>query len=79
MARRAHYINVAITLSTIAAILVAIVVTLLFARTFFGAELSGTIAGLFVASMLSLAGAFLALLVEVRIATATLRIGARHL
>jgi len=79
MARRAHYINVAITLSTIAAILVALVVTLLFARTFFGAEFAGTIAALFVASMMSLAGAFIAFLVEVRIATATLRIGARHL
>lgn len=76
LARRARYIGAAITLCAVAALLVALVVVLLFADAYFAANLSAGIAILFVSSMLALTAAFLVFLIEVRIATATLRIGA---
>jgi hypothetical protein len=78
LARRAHYINVAITLSTISALLVSLVVILLFANAFFHVNLQVAIAAMFVASMSMLTGAFIAFLIEVRLATASLRIGAPY-
>jgi hypothetical protein len=75
MARRGRHINRAITLSTVAALFVALVVVLLFAATFARFSLAVPVALLFVASMLALVGALLSFLIEVRIATATLRIG----
>jgi hypothetical protein len=75
LARRAHYINVAITLSTISALLVALVVILLFANAFLLVNLQLAIALIFVGSMVLLTGAFFAFLIEVRVATASLRIG----
>jgi hypothetical protein len=77
LARRAHYINTAIALSSVSALFVALVVIFLFASAFVPVDLSVTIAVLFVASMLSLTAAFVAFLIEVRIATASLRFGAR--
>lgn len=76
LARRAHYINVAITLSTISALLVSLVVILLFANAFLSVNIQVAIAVMFVASMIVLTGAFVAFLIEVRLATASLRIGA---
>jgi hypothetical protein len=76
LARRAHYINVAITLSTLSALLVALVVILLFAGAFLKIRLEVAIAAMFIASMVMLTGAFFAFLIEVRLATASLRIGA---
>ena len=73
--RRARCSNLAITLSTVAALLVAIVVALLFASNFVQLGFAVPIATLFVLSMLALVGALLAFLVEVRIATRTIRIG----
>jgi Protein of unknown function (DUF2721) len=75
LARRARYINSAITMCAVSALLVALVVVALFANAFLAVDLSGLIAILFVAAMLALTGAFLAFLIEVRIATATIRIG----
>jgi hypothetical protein len=75
LARRAHYINVAISLSTISALLVALVVVTLFANAFLGSELSILIALLFVGSMVCLSAAYVAFFIEVRIAVAALRIG----
>ena len=75
LARRARLINVAITLITIAALLVALVVALLFASTFAPMNLATPVAVLFVASMVSLVVGLVAFLLEVRIATAVLRIG----
>jgi hypothetical protein len=72
---RARCSNIAITLSTVAALLVAIVVALLFISYFVRFSLAVPVAALFVLSMLALVGALLAFLVEVRIATRTLRIG----
>jgi hypothetical protein len=48
----------------------------LFASAFIAVNLSGAIAILFVAAMVCLTGSFGAFLIEVRIATQTLRFGA---
>ena len=76
-ARRARYMNVAITLSTVAALLIALVIALLFASTFVPLNLAGSVAVLFVLAMLALVCALMSFLLEVRIAIAALRIGAR--
>ncbi len=73
--RRSRYMNIAIALSTIAALLTTLVVTLLFASEFTRMSVGGVIAVMFVASMVCLSSAFLMFLIEVRIATNTLRIG----
>jgi hypothetical protein len=75
LARRARYINAAITLITLSALFIALVVVMLFVNAFLRYELSAVIAGMFIMSMLTLASALLAFLIEVRIATTTLRIG----
>ncbi|MBV9344488.1 MAG: DUF2721 domain-containing protein [Gammaproteobacteria bacterium] len=75
LARRAGYINSAISLCVIAALLVALVVVALFANAFLGVALAKVIALLFVGAMLVLSAAFVAFFIEVRQATATLRIG----
>jgi hypothetical protein len=74
-ARRARLINVAITLSTVAALLVALVVAVLFSSTFVPLNLAGPIAVLFVLAMAALVGALLSFLLEVRVAIEALRIG----
>jgi len=76
-ARRAKFINVSITLGTIAALLVALVVAVLFASTFVPLNLAGPVAVLFVLAMAALVGALLSFLLEVRIAIAALRIGSQ--
>jgi Protein of unknown function (DUF2721) len=78
LARRANYINIAISLSTIAALLVALVVVTLFANAFLGSELAAVIALLFVAAMVCLSAAYVAFFIEVRVAVAALRIGMRN-
>ena len=75
LARRAKNINNAISLATIAALLVALVVVTLFANAFFASELSALIALLFVGSMVCLSAAYIAFFIEVRIAMVALRIG----
>jgi CBS domain containing-hemolysin-like protein len=75
LARRARLMNSAITLITITALLVALVVALLFASTFAPMNLATAVAVLFVLSMASLVAGLLAFLLEVRLATASLRIG----
>jgi hypothetical protein len=73
--RRARFMNVSITLSTIAALLVSIVVAMLFASTFVPLNLAAYVALLFVLAMAALVGALVSFLLEVRVATAALRIG----
>ena len=75
LGRRADLIYRSITFATVAAIAVAFVVVLLFADTFLGIGLSPVIATVFVLAILSLAVGLLIFLVEVRVATASLRIG----
>ncbi len=79
LARRARYVNVAISLCTIAALLVALVVVTLFANAFLRVGLTKEIALLFVGAMLCLSAAFIAFFIEVRQATAALRIGEPHI
>ena len=73
--RRAGYINAAITFIILSALFIALVVVMLFVNAFLRWDLSGFIACLFILSMLALAAALLAFLIEVRIATNSLRIG----
>jgi hypothetical protein len=73
--RRARYINSAIALGTTSAFLTALVVTLLFASEFTPLGVGGIIAAMFVASMACLSVSFLLFLIEVRLATKSLRIG----
>jgi uncharacterized membrane protein len=75
LARRARHINVAITFITISALFIALVVVMLFVNAFLRWELASFIACMFILSMLAFAAALLAFLIEVRIATANLRIG----
>jgi CBS domain containing-hemolysin-like protein len=75
LARRAHYINAAITMITLSALFIALVVVMLFVNAFAHWELSAFIAIMFILSMLSFAAALTSFLIEVRIATTTLRIG----
>jgi hypothetical protein len=77
LARRSHWINAAITLITLSALFIALVVVMLFVDAFLHWELSAFVACLFILSMVTLAAALLAFLIEVRIATTTLRIGIR--
>jgi hypothetical protein len=73
--RRASYINAAITLITLSALFIALVVVMLFVNAFLRWDLAKFIACMFILSMATLAAALLAFLIEVRIATITLRIG----
>ena len=73
--RRARWIYSAITLITLSALFIALVVVMLFVNAFLRWDLSAFIASMFILSMATLAAALLAFLIEVRIATITLRIG----
>jgi hypothetical protein len=77
LARRARLMNAAITMGTVAALLIAIVVGLLFASAFIAFTAALPVAALFVAAMAALVGALIAFLIEIRLATSTLRIGPR--
>ena len=75
MARRARLINRAITLCTISALLVALVVVTLFLNTIVSFDLAAIIATLFILAMLALITALLLFLREVFLAVGSLRIG----
>jgi VIT1/CCC1 family predicted Fe2+/Mn2+ transporter len=75
LAQRTRYIHAAITMCGCSAVLIALVVITLFANAFFASGFAGTIALLFVGAMLFITGAYIAFLVEVRLATRNLRIG----
>jgi hypothetical protein len=75
--RRTRYINGAIILSTLSAFFTALVVTLLFASAFLPLNVGLFIAILFVLSLLGLVSSFAMFLVEVRVATRSLRIGGK--
>jgi hypothetical protein len=79
MRRRARLMNFSITFGTVAALLVAMVVALLFASAFAAFSLAAMVSLLFILSMLSLVAALLAFLIEIRIATASLRIGQQRI
>jgi VIT1/CCC1 family predicted Fe2+/Mn2+ transporter len=75
LAKRTRYLNGAITMCGCSAVLIALVVITLFANAFFGSGFAGTIALLFVGAMIFITGAYIAFLIEVRLATRHLRIG----
>jgi hypothetical protein len=75
LSRRTRYIHGAITMCGCSAVLIALVVITLFANAFFGSGFAGTIAWLFVGAMVFITGAYVAFLVEVRLATRHFRIG----
>jgi hypothetical protein len=75
LARRTRYIHWAITMCGCSAVLIALVVITLFANAFFGSGFAGTIALLFVGAMVFITGAYVAFLIEVRLATRHFRIG----
>jgi len=75
LARRTRYIHGAITMCACSALLIALVVISLFANAFLGSGLAGTIAWLFVGAMLFITAAYVAFLLEVRLATRHFRIG----
>jgi hypothetical protein len=77
LARRARYINASVTLITVSALFIALVVVMLFLNAFLHWDLSAFIAIMFIMSMLALAAALSSFLIEVRIATNALRIGIR--
>jgi hypothetical protein len=77
LARRTRYIHGAITMCGCSAVLIALVVITLFANAFFGSGFAGTIAWLFVGAMVFITGAYVAFLIEVRLATRHFRIGPR--
>ena len=71
--RRWHLINVAIALSTGCGLLICLVIALLFLGDTTNLPLDQYIAALFVSAMMTLIGAFVYLLREVFVASATLR------
>jgi hypothetical protein len=75
LARRARFINWAITLTTSSGLLVCLVIVSLFVGYFLSLDLSKTIALLFIAAILAFVVAFVSFLREVFLATSSLRIG----
>lgn len=73
--RRARLVNRAITLATVAALLVALIVALLFTTGFLAFPTGPVVAMLFVICMVALVGSLSCFLLEVRIATLALRFG----
>ncbi len=76
--RRTRYINSAIALATISALLTTIVVTVLFASEFMRISVGLAVAIAFSAAMICLSTGFVMFLIEVRIAVRTLRIGSHR-
>jgi hypothetical protein len=75
ISRRARLVNRAITLATVALLLVAAVVALLFAGAFLTVPTGAIVAALFVICMAAVVGALWCFLLEVRISTHALRFG----
>ena len=75
LAQRGRLLSLAITLGTICALLVSIVIVVLFLGESFDMRINLVVDALFIAAMLSFIGAILCFLREVFIATTTLRIG----
>ena len=78
LARRARFMNWAITLGTIAALLVALTVIIIFAGAIYSFSLAEPLAFLFICAMLALVVALVLFLIEVALATRTIRIGPRE-
>ena len=75
LSRRAKLVNRALTLCTVCAILVALVIIALFVSPVIDVDLSGLIAVLFIGGLIAYVVALLTFLREIFVATASLRIG----
>lgn len=75
--QRSRWIHWAISLCTICALLVCIVIAALFIGSELGMDPSGTVAMLFIAAMLALTGGLLCFLREIALATGTIKIHER--
>ncbi len=78
LGRRGKYVNRAITLCTVTALLISSVIAVLFLGAFVEFNASIPVAVLFVAAMLSLIIALIFFLKEIMIATSSIRIGRRQ-
>lgn len=78
LATRARLINWAINFGTIAALLIALVVAALFAAAIYSFVLAEPVAYFFISAMGSLIIALILFLLEVTVATRTIRIGTRQ-
>ncbi len=74
LSRRSRLINLAITLCTLCALLICLVIVTLFVAALMDVTASRWIAGLFIAAMLALIGGLIVFLQEIFIATASVRI-----
>lgn len=77
LSRRARLIHWAITLCTLAALLICIVVAALFVGSSMGVDLSGTIASLFILAMFALISGLLSFLREISLATGSIHVTVR--
>ncbi len=77
LARRRQLVNYAITLGTTAALLVSLVIAVAFLGYILHADLSGALAGLFIAAMLAFVATLLFFLREIFLAVSTPHLGAR--
>ena len=75
LSRRSKFINMAITLGTICALLICSMIAAMFIGVFLSLDLTDVVALLFVTAMLAFVGALLAFLREIFIAVKALRIG----
>ena len=78
LSHRARMVNIALTLSTSAALLVCLVIALLFVGSALQFGMDAPISIMFVTAMLALAGSLTIFLREIYLGTATLRIGRRR-
>ena len=75
LSRRARLVNWAISLFTLAALLVCVMIAVLFVSAFFTPNVSRIVAALFVLAMIGLIAGLVSFLREIQLATASLRIG----
>jgi hypothetical protein len=75
LSRRARLVNMGISLFTVAALLVCVMISVLFISAFFDTDVSRAVAALFVIAMFALIAGLMSFLREVQLATASLRIG----
>jgi hypothetical protein len=75
LARRGRAIHFSITTGTLSALLIALVVALIFAGTLVSFPLGPFVAVFFISCMILLVASLCGFLLEIRIATATVRIG----
>ena len=77
LTRRARLIHWAITLCTVAALMICVVIATLFVGSSMGVELSATIASLFIVAMLALISGLLSFLREISLATGSIHVTMR--